>query len=748
MSQLIITTDVNSIRPVFSEGTSENIKRYNQLKKLFSGTKEYQIFAEPIPAGGQKIAWHTEYEGKIIPFRKLDEEEREKTKGLLKTEVNKLYKATLDVIDDDEERNKIFNLIDSIIEIPDYDDIYLIQNASGTKHFCIVRWGFLNDEFNASKNLIANMVPLKVASIRVRAIQGNNKLAVNEKIFFEYSDNKKEFTTNEKGLIFLEDIKILTNITAYQLDKENERIYEQEYTIENEPEITFFIGSQAKLKQNVSLQTIDESNNILKKVPIRIEYDDVNFETETNQEGIYNLGELFVGTNLMCSQLKNKEIISQTSFEVTQGKTIYFVNAKKQNSSGDAQIKVVDEQNNIIPFAQIEVKYPDGKTEYFQSDEKGYFQVDNIPFKEDIIFRQVIDKLPQYQQIMQFSDEKETHVFKGKAIKTPFDYTKLTINVINSSNEPIPNLKVVVENGMKSSNQITNNAGIVVLDKVDCTKKIIVTVYNKNKKHSEEIKCSEQETNHTVKLNSQKGLWWLWLLLLLLLSGVAAFFIYNNFFNKEATPVVVADTTENTTIVQDTVPLVEVHEGMKIHILDSDSLPIPNADINIELDGQQINKTTNDKGEVIFTNLTDTTLFITAEVNASEYSNQRFTFKICYEKTLILSTGSVEISEQILPCGTQIESKGYHSTIQTFNLKKTKGQFKLLYDMFDIPDKIIVYKGRATNINQDKIIWQSAGFQKRLHKVFVKFDADSLVTVEIQGGDTTRTEWYFKVYCP
>ena len=49
MSQIIKTTDISTIRPMFAQGASENIKRYGQLKKLFEENREYEVLAEPVP---------------------------------------------------------------------------------------------------------------------------------------------------------------------------------------------------------------------------------------------------------------------------------------------------------------------------------------------------------------------------------------------------------------------------------------------------------------------------------------------------------------------------------------------------------------------------------------------------------------------------------------------------------------------------------------------------------------------------
>ena len=744
MSQLIITTDVSSIRPVFTEGTSENIKRYNQLKKLFENTKEYKIFAEPIPAGGDKVAWHTEYEGKIIPYRKLDEEEQEKTKGLLKAEVNKLYKTIVSIIDEDINRKRLFELIDSCIEIPDFDDVYLVQNANGQKNFCIVRWGFINEDFNSPKNLIAKLVPLKVATISFRAIKGNNKLAINERIFFDYEEQSKEYTTDEKGKIHLVDVNLLTTISAYQLDENENKLYEQNFVVENDFEHTFFIGNQSLPKQSVSIQTMDNNDNILSNETIKIQYDDVEFVIDSDAQGIIELGDLFVGTKVNCSQLKNEKVLKTVDFDVEQGKSIYFVSVVKQKSKGTVKIKVIDENFAIIPFAEVQVKFKDGTEKYFNANENGEFSIDDMPFKEDVTFRQIINGLPQFQQIIRFSDEQKIFEFKGKKVKTPLDYTKLFITIVNKNEEPIPNLKVQIENGVKGYNQITDSNGNALFEKIDCSKSITAYVEDKGKKTSEEIVCEGQETKKTIKLGNKIGLWWLWILLALLIIALGIIFIPKIDFSKDH---IINDTT--TTVIDTTNNVIVQHTGMKFTVLNQDNEPQPNAKIEITLNDSTFSKNANSNGEIIFEKLTDTTLTATANISAPGYTNQLLTFRITGEKIIRLSNESVEISEIAIPCGTQIESQGYHSTIKTFNMKQSSGRFKIMFNMFDIADKLIIYNGPAGQISNNKIIWQTPDYVRQLHNEYIDFDSpDSLITVEIKGGDTTRTEWYFKVYCP
>ena len=243
MSQLITTTDISTIRPVFAQGASENIKRYNQLKKLFEIDKEYQVFAEPIPSGEQKIAWHTEFKGDAIPFADLSENQQEKAKKRLKYQVNRLYKAILKIVKHSNKNTKeLYDLLDSCIEIPDYNDIYVIQNPNGQQNFCIIRWGFTSDDFKAQSGLIEKLIPLKVATINIKAIKPDKSIAPSETIFLEHNGQIKEMLTDKMGMLHLEDFPLMAEFVAFQKDKENEKIYEHKYQNDETLEFIFQIG--------------------------------------------------------------------------------------------------------------------------------------------------------------------------------------------------------------------------------------------------------------------------------------------------------------------------------------------------------------------------------------------------------------------------------------------------------------------------------------------------------------------------
>jgi len=746
MAQLIITTDVSSIRPVFTEGAAENIKRYNQLKKLFENTLEYRIFAEPVLAGQDKIAWHTNFDGKIIPFRKLedDENEAERAKSLLKTQVNKLYKKIIELIEDEKDRLRLFKLLDSCFEIPDYDDIFIVQNASGEKNFCIVRWGFIDEGFDADEGLIAKLIPLKVADVTVKVIKGNNKYVPNEKIFVNKNGKEYEFVSDQNAEILLNDVDLLSEITLYQKDDEDNPIYEQKYFITTDTKVTFFIGNQEFSKQNISIQTLDEDDNILPNATIRIQYDDVDITADSDSDGKINIGELYVDTEIYCTQISKNREIKKAKFNVEQGKEIYFLRLVKQATSGTVKVVVKNENNKPIANADYQVKYDDGTIKYYKSDENGVLKIENAPFKEPVVFRQIVDKLPQFQQILKFTDGNSVYEIKGIDIKQPSDFSSIKIKVVNVNNEPISNLRVRLENGIKSNHRITDKDGQVLFENVDCTKDITVFVEHKNHKKTQKIECSDKQTEVIIKLGKKIGLWWLWILLAILAIFLLVFFLPKINFNKN--PHITTDSIVNNTTTNDTVPVV-VTKGMNLKIVDENNNPVKNADVIIGYNDSTFKKTSNEKGIVIFETIEDTSKFVTALVKVDGMGEQRFTFKVKPNKTLMISEESVDISEEILNCGTNVKSMGYHSTVKIFNMHTNKGTFLLRYNMNTIPDRIIVYKGNNNSAN--KIIWQAPKPEQNIHSVKIPFNSpDSLITVEIKGGDTTFTQWDFTVNCP
>lgn len=217
MSYPIITTDVSQMRPVFAQGAGENIKRYTQLKKMFESGMEYAVLAEPNMEGQKRIKWCTEYEGVSTPYSSLSESEQIAAKGIIKHQVNKLYKAVFrqlyrgsmsDVAD-------MFKVLDSCIEIPDYSDLYRIMQPDGSSHFVIIRWGFVGDSFNSPSGLIKKLIPIKVDTIRIKVLQDSEPKA-GQPVSVVLDDGRTlNLVTNQEGCVFVEDVLLGSAFSVY-----------------------------------------------------------------------------------------------------------------------------------------------------------------------------------------------------------------------------------------------------------------------------------------------------------------------------------------------------------------------------------------------------------------------------------------------------------------------------------------------------------------------------------------------------
>ena len=187
---------------------------------------------------------------------------------------------------------------------------------------------------------------------------------------------------------------------------------------------------------------------------------------------------------------------------------------------------------------------------------------------------------------------------------------------------------------------------------------------------------------------------------------------------------------------------------MTINVVDTNNTAISNANIVVSFNDSTFSYKTDEKGQVQIEKLTDTTKNVLIKVFSKGFQPTEQTFRICKSRKIVLSNISQEITETIYPCGTTIKSAGYRSTIKTFKMPSNKGIVGVSYDMYQIADKIIIYNGPVWSINQSKIIWESPKFQSSYHAININYESlDSLITVEIKGGDTTKTEWYFKVWC-
>ncbi|MCQ2973799.1 MAG: hypothetical protein MJ211_03195 [Bacteroidales bacterium] len=835
MSQPIITTDISAVRPVFSAGTSENIKRYNQLKKMFSEGKEYAVLAEPIPAGKDKITWHTEFDGTPESFNKLTEDDRQKAKGRIKYQVNRMYKAAFHQLyhGSKQDVNEIFEILDSCIEIPDYDNIFRVTNASGKTNYVLIKWGFIGDDFNSGSGLVKKLIPIKVDTIKIKVLN-NGKAVSNQKVTLKHLGKIYNFVTDSLGYVSLEDVPLGDSFTAETDQKDTLT----EYVCDGSDEYHLNVGVKSA---DMIFNIVDKKGNPYANAEVSFTYEGKTYFETANSQGKIILRDIPENTEVVCKQkemseqyicnseqkiyvfhgnrpsseleviviTESGEPIENANVDITiagenqvlksnekgkvfideieinslveivcKGKDFNSVSStlntkeglnsvelqiRKNTSSGEMKIKVVDEQGHPIVGSLVRSEFDDYKTDLV-TDENGEIFLPKVAYFSEVTCTQIIDGLGMRRHKFTFTQDDNQYILKGIKIPEKSVISDLEIHVQNKKKQDIPNLRVTISDGHKDINRITNAEGRVIVNEMPRNKKLYISTEYKNKTTKLEYECTKEKELVNVFVGRSPWLFLLWLIPLLALVGFLIYkYLVPIIVNDNPTPAVVVDTTENqpepvVIPVEDTTqavqpepqPVVETPKGITLTVVDEETGNIiPDAEVNLTYGNNKVNGKTDANGKLNFADITDTTSLITVNIKAKNHDEYLGSFAFANEKTIIIPKKSIEFSEEILPCGTEISSKGFHSTVKTFDLKKKKGKVYIYYQMNDVPDQMIVYKGRASEIDNSKIIFDTKGFVKFSKKVSFNFQTDDgLITVKINGGDENKTQWYFKVFCP
>ena len=842
MSQPIITTDISSVRPVFTAGTSENIKRYNQLKKLFEEGKEYTVLAKPIPAGQDKITWHTEFDGNPEPFNKLTEEEQKTAKGRIKYQVNRMYKSAYYMLrkGDKSEINEIFDILDSCIEIPDYDNIFRITNPNGKVNYVLIRWGFIGDDFNSGSGIIKKLVPLKVDTIKIKVLD-NGTPSVDKKVVVNHCGRIYQLQTDSMGYACVEDIPLGDKFTA-ETDEDNSlteyicdgsdeyhlligtksadmtfkivdkngkpipganisftfdgRTYHEtadqngRITLRDIPEKTEIIATQDDITQSficdpqrdeyifngsspsAELETtvINDSGETVANVDLNIEYAGTIHSFTSDKNGKVLVDNLPVNTEVLITC--NDKNFNRTSIDLTtqEGINMAELKVKKKSTEGVMNIRVLDDHGEIITNSLIRCEFDDYKTELV-TNESGEITLNKVPFDTEVTCTQMIDGLGSRRHKFQFTKDNDLYILKGLKILGKAAISDLEIHIQNKKKQDIPNLRVTISDGHKDINRITNENGRVYVNELPRSKKYVITTEYKNKTTQTQCECTKDKEIVNMYVGRSPWLFLLWLLPLLAILGFVIYkYLVPVIVDKTSTPVVVVDSTDTNTQSepepqpepqpapepqpepepQPAPEPVQVVKGIVLTIVDEESgNPIADATVHLECKGQVFDDRSDVKGKATIDQLNaDTTDKVDVKITSQGHDEFIGSFMYTPNKTIIIPKKSIEFSEEILPCGTEIRSKGYHSTVKTFDLKKKKGKVKIYYQMNDVPDQMVIYKGRASQISDSKIIYDTK-FVKFSKMITIPFDTeDGLITVKINGGDDSKTQWYVKVNCP
>ena len=349
---------------------------YRQIKATFPNSNVYKIFAEPIVLeDGKKIAWASPYEGSAINFQHLSEEDKSLAQDILSSEIGKLISEIKKF-----DNNEVIDFIYKCIEIPDLNDIYIVNSADG-KHAVITQWGFVNDTPGAEKGLLNKFINIKKIPMRFSVVYNDDLSAAPfEDIIFEIDKKQQSAKSDENGIIELEKIKENAFVKAYEAsDSEKQNI--QNFTCYENGNYTIKVTP----KGDMNIIVTDQNSIPQPAVEFVFEFDSRKENAVSGPDGRIVLKRLKNSTHVAAYQPSEsgaKNNLNNFIYERSKGEYRIVIQVEElkieEPKTHNMRFKVIDEKNNIIKNADVIVKY-NGITKTLKTDSEGYVELTDVP---------------------------------------------------------------------------------------------------------------------------------------------------------------------------------------------------------------------------------------------------------------------------------------------------------------------------------------------------------------------------------
>lgn len=377
---IIATKIINDIRYLMgSSVTAPNM--YRQIKAAFPQSDVYKIFAEPIILeDGIKIAWASPYEGSAVNYQHLSDEDKSLAQDILSQEIGKLITEIKKF-----DNNEVIDFIYKCIEIPDLNDIYIVNSAQG-KHCVITQWGFVNDTPGAEKGILNKFINIKKIPMKFQVVYSDDLTpAPFEDIIFEVDKKLQSAKSDSEGVIILEKIKENAFVKAFEAS-DKEKTSPQTYTCYENGNYTIKVTP----KGDMNILVTDQNSVPQPGVEFTFEFDGRTEKATSDSGG-----------RIILKRLKNSEAVSAYQMSETGGKNnlnnfiynrsipeykivIQVETLKVEEPEAEVpkthnmRFKVIDEKNNVIKNAEVIVKY-NNVTKTLRTDAEGYAELTDVP---------------------------------------------------------------------------------------------------------------------------------------------------------------------------------------------------------------------------------------------------------------------------------------------------------------------------------------------------------------------------------
>jgi hypothetical protein len=574
--------------------------------------------------------------------------------------------------------------------------------------------------------------------MKIKITDIHNELLSNVEIHIEIGKEKKKYLTDSHGLIELSEVEKGTKIVCYIIPTEKQKFV---FDDENEVSLSF---SAPKIR--MIYRTVDGQDRIVIGANVSFEYEGKKVEKSSDNDGLIELDNIPVNTEIRSYQLIRGEQHNINVFRCIGGNLQFPIKVETQTQMIRMKIKLVERSGQAIKNADVRIK--SANKEYDRtSGQDGYIIIDEVEIGDTIECKQLLGSkiLPWHK--FKCETEIDEYILHGERPTIYGNYSdkiesqvRMKFRLVNSKGIPIPNAVLRLEYGDKVRNKYTNQYGESMVEDVLIGDKIKAFVDIRGNKVESELICQEDNELHEIILKSSKLSLYVWLVPLFAII-VFLIFYTNSSISSDGEGQEEKNTTEHK---KDTVIISEYSFFVKNS---KTGKPVADASVKLLYRDTIIQKHTNEVGLAKFRAFTH--IFPQKyELNKLGYNSLVEDFKpdsVFYLKLTV--DDSTEIYPVLSPCGSEVQSKGAKTTIKSFKMNMAKGRFHIWYDLFNLPAKVDIYKGHYKKMDTENLIYSNKGFLKGISHPYIEFESpDSIITVRIEGIKG-NTAWVYKLYC-
>lgn len=571
--------------------------------------------------------------------------------------------------------------------------------------------------------------------MKIKFTDNQGEAFSNVEVTFLTKDGEVVFITDNEGVIEFFEAEKGEKIICYI--HENEQV---EFVFdENELPI---LKLKAPLIDMVFV-TIGKEEESVTGASVFFEYLGKKIEKKSDNTGQIILEGIPVNTNVKVYQVYKEAEHNVEINKCVKEKAQYFIVAEKFYEIASMKFKLVDKTGLIIRNADIRFKVGDNEFETV-TDHFGCVIVEDIKIGDTVECKQLMfgKSLPWHkfkceQNIDEYILHGEKASLYGQNSEKYESQVRMKFKLVNSKIQPIPNAVLRLEYGINVRNKYTNQLGEAMIDDVLIGDKIKAMVALNGKKVEAEFICQKDDELHEIIFKTRATAAYFWIIPLIFLIVFIVFYANSNKNNIE-------DETEEIIVKKDTV----IISNYSFYIKSTkNSIPVSGSRIKLIYDNTFFEQITDEKGFTKFAAI-DKKLPVKYEISSIGFQslNKAFTLDSVFKINLI-EDDSTDIAYEILPCSTTLESKGVKTTIRNFKMNISKGQFKIWYNLFDLPDKVEIYNGKANSISEKNLIFSNKDYLTGISNPTVEFNSqDSIVTVKMTGK-SGKTSWVYKIFC-